>query len=119
MSKDKRIPLSKIYRTRLLFGIPEDFRDRVSNYPDYFRVVVENDGRRVLELVNCDPALAVSQLEKDFVLDEDKVKSVESLWQSPRVFQLHLKSPSNLVGVTSYWRFPCLQTKTYKPKHIN
>ncbi|KAK6940171.1 Plant organelle RNA recognition domain [Dillenia turbinata] len=74
MSKDKRIPLSKIYHTRSLFGIPEDFRDRVSKFPDYFRVVVENDGRRVLELVNWDPALAVSQLEKDFVLDEDKVK---------------------------------------------
>lgn len=74
MSKDKRIPLSKIYHTRLVFGIPEDFRDRVEKYPDYFRIVVENDGKRVLELVNWDPNLAMSYLEREFVLDEDKVK---------------------------------------------
>ncbi|XP_042492264.1 protein WHAT'S THIS FACTOR 1 homolog, chloroplastic [Macadamia integrifolia] len=74
MSAKKRIPLSKIYHCRLLFGIPEDFRDRVSKYPDYFRIVVENDGKRILELVNWDPALAVSALERDFVVDEDRVK---------------------------------------------
>ncbi|XP_043719508.1 protein WHAT'S THIS FACTOR 1 homolog, chloroplastic-like [Telopea speciosissima] len=74
MSAKKRIPLSKIYHCRLLFGIPEDFRDRVSKYPDYFRIVVETDGKRILELVNWDPALAVSALERDFILDEDRVK---------------------------------------------
>ncbi|KAK6115492.1 hypothetical protein DH2020_007761 [Rehmannia glutinosa] len=74
MSVNKRIPLSKIYHNRLLFGIPEDFRDRVSKYPDYFKVVVEDDGKRVLELVNWDSSLAVSALEKEFVVDEDKVK---------------------------------------------
>uniref|UniRef100_A0A7N0UNV0 PORR domain-containing protein n=1 Tax=Kalanchoe fedtschenkoi TaxID=63787 RepID=A0A7N0UNV0_KALFE len=74
MSAEKRIPLSKIYHTRLLFGIPEDFRDRVVKYPDYFRTVVEEDGRRVLELVDWDPDLAVSALEKEFTADEDRVK---------------------------------------------
>ncbi|XP_077213425.1 ubiquitin carboxyl-terminal hydrolase family protein [Tasmannia lanceolata] len=74
MSANKRIPLSKIYHCRLLFGIPEDFRDRISKYPDYFRVVFEENGTRVLELVEWDPALAVSTLERDFVLDEDRVK---------------------------------------------
>ncbi|XP_010543928.1 PREDICTED: protein ROOT PRIMORDIUM DEFECTIVE 1 [Tarenaya hassleriana] len=74
MSKDKRIPLSKIYHTRLLFGIPEDFRDRVGKYPDYFRVVMGQDGKRVLELVNWDPALGVSELERQFMVDEDKAK---------------------------------------------
>ncbi|CAM8939026.1 unnamed protein product [Rhodiola kirilowii] len=74
MSAGKRIPLSKIYHTRLLFGIPEDFRDTVVKYPDYFRTVVEDDGRRVLELVDWDPALAVSVLEKEYIADEDRVK---------------------------------------------
>ncbi|XP_030542628.1 protein WHAT'S THIS FACTOR 1 homolog, chloroplastic [Rhodamnia argentea] len=74
MSANKRIALSKIYHCRSLFGIPEDFRDRVLNYPDYFRVVVDDDGRRVLELVNWDPHLAVSELEREFVVDEDGVK---------------------------------------------
>ncbi|KAF5199985.1 Root primordium defective like [Thalictrum thalictroides] len=74
MSAKKRIPLSKIYHCRLLFGIPEDFRDRICKYPDYFRVVVEDDGKRILELVDWDPLLAVSALERDFVVDEDRVK---------------------------------------------
>ncbi|KAI3465148.1 hypothetical protein Pfo_021811 [Paulownia fortunei] len=74
MSADKRIPLSKIYHNRLLFGIPEDFRDRVAKYPDYFKVVIEEDGKRMLELVNWDSSLAVSALEKEFLVDEDKVK---------------------------------------------
>lgn len=74
MSAKKRIPLSKIYHCRLLFGIPEDFRDRVSKYPNYFNVVVEEDGKRVLELVNWDPLLAVSALEREFMVDEDRVK---------------------------------------------
>ncbi|OIT32459.1 PREDICTED: protein ROOT PRIMORDIUM DEFECTIVE 1 [Nicotiana attenuata] len=74
ISKDKRIPLSKIYHNRLLFGIPEDFRDRIRKYEDYFKVVVEEDGKRIVELVNWDPTLAVSALEKEYMVDEDKVK---------------------------------------------
>lgn len=74
ISKDRRIALSKIHHCRLLFGIPDDFRDRVVRYPDYFRVVVGSDGKRMLELVNWDPNLAVSQLEREFMINEDKVK---------------------------------------------
>ncbi|CAL1388964.1 unnamed protein product [Linum trigynum] len=74
MSKDKRIPLSKIHHCRLLFGIPDDFRDRVVKYPERFRVAVGSDGKRVLELVNWDKSLAVSQLERQFMVDEDKAK---------------------------------------------
>lgn len=74
MSANKRIPLSKIYHCRLLFGIPEDFRDRVCKYPNYFKIEVEDDGKRILELVNWDPSLAVSVLEKEFLVDEEKVK---------------------------------------------
>ncbi|KAI3412803.1 uncharacterized protein J3R85_016933 [Psidium guajava] len=74
MSANKRIALSKIHHCRSLFGIPEDFRDRALKYPDYFRVVVDEHGRRVLELVNWDPRLAVSELEREFVVDEDGVK---------------------------------------------
>ncbi|KAL2339925.1 hypothetical protein Fmac_007865 [Flemingia macrophylla] len=71
MSKRRRIPLSKIHHCRTLFGIPDDFRDRVSKYPNFFNVVVDPDGRRVLELANWDPLLAVSALEREFVVDED------------------------------------------------
>ncbi|CAL1390321.1 unnamed protein product [Linum trigynum] len=74
MSKEKRIPLSKIHHCRLLFGIPDDFRDRVVKYPDRFRVVVGSDGNRALELVNWDKSLAVSELERQFMVDEEKVK---------------------------------------------
>lgn len=75
MSVNKRIPLNKIYHTRALFGIPEDFRERVLKYPNYFRVAVdESDGRRVLELANWDPLLAVSEIERQFIVNEDKVK---------------------------------------------
>ncbi|GKB00606.1 protein WHAT'S THIS FACTOR 1 [Tanacetum coccineum] len=82
MSKDKRIPLSKIYHCRTLFGIGEDFRDRVREYPEYFNTVVESDGKRVLELVNWDQKLAVSALEKEFMVDEERVK---------RAFQFKVK----------------------------
>ncbi|KAG9132758.1 hypothetical protein Leryth_014034 [Lithospermum erythrorhizon] len=59
MSVNKRVPLSKIYHNRILFGIGEDFRDRIRDYPEYFRVVVEvEDGKRVIELVKWDPLLA-------------------------------------------------------------
>ncbi|KAK7410517.1 hypothetical protein VNO78_01351 [Psophocarpus tetragonolobus] len=74
MSARHRIPLSKIHHCRTLFGIPDDFRDRVSKYPNYFKIVVDHDGKRVLELVNWDPLLAVSALEKEFVVDEDSAK---------------------------------------------
>lgn len=74
MSANKRIPLSKIHHCRTLFGIPDDFRDRVVKYPNYFRIVVEGDGKRILELVNWDPSLAVSALEKEFMIDEDRAK---------------------------------------------
>ncbi|XP_058096343.1 protein WHAT'S THIS FACTOR 1 homolog, chloroplastic [Magnolia sinica] len=74
MSSKHRIPLSKIHHCRHLFGIPDDFRDRALKYPDYFRVAIDSGGTRVLELVEWDPFLAVSALERDFVLDEDRVK---------------------------------------------
>ncbi|XXG61204.1 hypothetical protein AAC387_Pa04g2918 [Persea americana] len=74
ISAQRRIPLSKIHHCRHLFGIPNDIRDRVLDYPDYFRVVVEGDGKRILELVEWDPALAVSSLEREFIADEDGAK---------------------------------------------
>ncbi|KDP41392.1 hypothetical protein JCGZ_15799 [Jatropha curcas] len=87
ISKKKRIPLSKIHHCRFLFGIPDDFRDRVVQYPDYFRIVVGDDGNRVLELVNWDPSLAVSELEKEFMVNEDKAK---------RAFKFPLKHAKDL-----------------------
>uniref|UniRef100_A0A803LUN6 PORR domain-containing protein n=1 Tax=Chenopodium quinoa TaxID=63459 RepID=A0A803LUN6_CHEQI len=74
MSKDKKMALSKIYHCRLIFGVPEDFRDWVLKFSDDFRVVIGDDGSRMLELVRWDPALAVSALEREFMIDEEKVK---------------------------------------------
>ncbi|KAK7353057.1 hypothetical protein VNO80_18490 [Phaseolus coccineus] len=74
MSARNRIPLSKIHHCRTLFGIPDDFRDRVSKYPDLFKIAVDRDGKRVLELAKWDPLLAVSALEREFVVDEDSAK---------------------------------------------
>lgn len=76
MSVNKSIAMSKIYHNRLLFGIPENFRDWVLNFPEYFKVVVQEDGNRLLELVSWDNSLAVSALEKEFMVDEDKAKKV-------------------------------------------
>ncbi|XP_074585766.1 protein WHAT'S THIS FACTOR 1, chloroplastic-like [Curcuma longa] len=75
LSAGRRIPLDKLHLCRLLFGLPDDFRDRIHKYPEYFRVAVDpSDGRNVLELVEWDPALAVSALERDFVPDEARVR---------------------------------------------
>lgn len=74
MSKERRMPLSKIYHCRGLFGVQEDFRDWVLKFEDDFRVVNASDGTRMLELVRWDPELAVSTLEKEFVGDEEKVR---------------------------------------------
>ncbi|GAV88576.1 PORR domain-containing protein [Cephalotus follicularis] len=76
MSKYKRIPLSKIHHCRLLFGVPDDFRDRVAKYQEFFRIVMEDDGKRILELVKWDPLLAVSTIEREFLVDEDRVKKM-------------------------------------------
>ncbi|CAB78018.1 hypothetical protein [Arabidopsis thaliana] len=82
MTKDKRILLSKIHHTRLLFGIPEDFRDRVAKYPDYFRVVTGGDGNRVLELVNWDTNLAHG---KELELEEKDTRKLNLLNTFPLV----------------------------------
>jgi len=79
MSRFHRISLAKIHHVRNLFGIPDDFRDRVEKYPNYFRIVDDKnneDGKkvRVLELVNWDPLLAVSAIEKEFMVNEDDAK---------------------------------------------
>ncbi|PKA56747.1 hypothetical protein AXF42_Ash002050 [Apostasia shenzhenica] len=70
----RRIPLAKLHHCRHVLGLPDDFRDRVHKYPDFFRVVVDPDGRHVLELAEWDPALAVSALERDFIADEHRVR---------------------------------------------
>ncbi|XP_074294414.1 protein WHAT'S THIS FACTOR 1 homolog, chloroplastic-like [Silene latifolia] len=87
MSKEKKMPLSKIYHCRFLFGIPDNFRDWVLNFPEDFRVVNSDDGSRTLELLKWDPSLAVSALEKEFMVDEEKVK---------RAFKFPLKHGKSL-----------------------
>ncbi|KAG0480359.1 hypothetical protein HPP92_010930 [Vanilla planifolia] len=73
ISSRHRIPLAKLHHCRHVLGLPYDFRDRVHNYPDFFRVTVDPDGRHVLELVDWDPALAISSLERDFIENEHRV----------------------------------------------
>ncbi|GJN33718.1 hypothetical protein PR202_gb22341 [Eleusine coracana subsp. coracana] len=75
LTAHRRVPLAKLHHCRGPLGLPDDFRDRVRDFPDDFRVVVDpGDGRHVLELVRWDPSLAVSALERDFVVDERRVR---------------------------------------------
>jgi len=75
LTAHRRVPLAKLHHCRAVLGLPDDFRDRVRDIPDNFRIVVDPaDGRHVLELVRWDPALAVSALERDFVVDERRVR---------------------------------------------
>lgn len=69
--------MSKIYHSRVLFGIPEDFRDTVEKYPDYFRTVIEDDGKPVLELFNWENSLTVSALEKESLADEKEKEGIQ------------------------------------------
>uniref|UniRef100_A0A0D9XEQ8 PORR domain-containing protein n=1 Tax=Leersia perrieri TaxID=77586 RepID=A0A0D9XEQ8_9ORYZ len=76
LTEHRRIPLAKLHHCRAVLGLPDDFRDRVRDFPDEFRVAVDHhaDGRHVLELARWDPSLAVSALERDFVTDERRVR---------------------------------------------
>ncbi|KAH7520911.1 hypothetical protein FEM48_Zijuj08G0195900 [Ziziphus jujuba var. spinosa] len=65
MSSQKWILLSEIHHCRLFFGIPNDFRVPFAKYPNWFRIVVDGDGRRVL---------AISSLEREFMVDEEMAK---------------------------------------------
>uniref|UniRef100_A0A803KTR8 HotDog ACOT-type domain-containing protein n=1 Tax=Chenopodium quinoa TaxID=63459 RepID=A0A803KTR8_CHEQI len=49
-------------------------RDWVLKFSDDFRVLIGEDGSKMLELVRWDPALAVTALEREFMVDEEKVK---------------------------------------------
>lgn len=73
MSADKRIAMSKFHHCRHIFGLTDDFRDRVEEYPQFFRIV-EEEGRRFLELAKWDPSLAVTALEASYIGNEEKVK---------------------------------------------
>ncbi|XP_072952868.1 protein WHAT'S THIS FACTOR 1 homolog, chloroplastic [Typha angustifolia] len=74
ITANHRLPLAKLHHCRQILGLPDDFRDRVLKYPDFFRVAVDPDGRHILELVKWDPALAISALERDFLVDENRVR---------------------------------------------
>lgn len=65
MSIDKRLPLDKIAHFRRDLGLPFDFRTHwVHNYPKQFRVVQEEEDAEFLELVDWNPAWAITELEK-------------------------------------------------------
>ncbi|KAI4388729.1 hypothetical protein MLD38_001034 [Melastoma candidum] len=74
MSASKRIALNKLYHCRAVFGLPDDFRDRARKYPEYFRVVTDGEGRKVLELVCWDAKLSVTEIEKQFMVNEERVR---------------------------------------------
>ncbi|XWS26498.1 hypothetical protein CRYUN_Cryun26dG0037000 [Craigia yunnanensis] len=65
MSVDKRIQLDKFANFRRDFGLPIEFRTKWMNqYPQHFRVVKSRGGVEFLELVNWNPAWAITELEK-------------------------------------------------------
>lgn len=73
MSAVKRIAMSKFHHCRHIFGLPDNFRDRVKEYPQFFRII-EEQGGRFLELAKWDPSLAVTALEASYIGNEEKVK---------------------------------------------
>ncbi|XP_039162344.1 protein WHAT'S THIS FACTOR 1 homolog, chloroplastic-like [Eucalyptus grandis] len=65
MSADKRLPLDKIAHFRREFGLSADFRSKwVHEYPQHFQVVKSLDEVDYLELVEWNPAWAITELEK-------------------------------------------------------
>ncbi|XP_039043177.1 protein WHAT'S THIS FACTOR 1 homolog, chloroplastic-like [Hibiscus syriacus] len=99
MSVDKRIQLDKISHFRRDFGLPIDFRNKwVNQYPQHFRVVKSKDGVEILELVNWNPAWAITELEKKALGLND------GIGREPGVLSLSfpLKFPSNYKKVYRY-----------------
>ncbi|XP_039114283.1 protein WHAT'S THIS FACTOR 1 homolog, chloroplastic [Dioscorea cayenensis subsp. rotundata] len=77
MSRHRRIPLAKLHHCRAIFGLPDDFRDRVRHYPNLFRIHINPiDDLHELELVDWDPSLAVSALERQFIEDEERIRKL-------------------------------------------
>ncbi|BFG32266.1 hypothetical protein CerSpe_185400 [Prunus speciosa] len=65
MSVDKRLALDKIVHFRRDFALPVDFRTGwVHKYPQHFKLVKDEEGLEYLELVNWNPAWAITELEK-------------------------------------------------------
>ncbi|KAI6683556.1 hypothetical protein NL676_029469 [Syzygium grande] len=65
ISVDKRLPLDKIAHFRRECGLPADFRSKwVHEYPQHFKVVKSPDEVDYLELVEWNPAWAITELEK-------------------------------------------------------
>ena len=50
LTAHRRVSLAKLHHCRSVLGLPDDFRDRVRDFPDDFRVAVDPDGLHVLEL---------------------------------------------------------------------
>jgi len=62
---DKWLPLDKIAHFRREFGLPADFRSKwVHEYPQHFKVVKSPDEVDYLELIEWNPAWAITELEK-------------------------------------------------------
>ncbi|KAF4399544.1 hypothetical protein G4B88_022627 [Cannabis sativa] len=65
MSINKRLALDKISHFRRDFGLPIDFRTNwVHKYPQNFKLVKDGEGAQFLELVDWNPAWAITELEK-------------------------------------------------------
>ncbi|GLJ11891.1 hypothetical protein SUGI_0179510 [Cryptomeria japonica] len=74
MSVNKRVTMAKFHHCRHIFGLPDNFRDRIKLYPQFFRVV-EEEGCRFVELAQWDPSLTVTALEASYIGNEEKVKN--------------------------------------------
>ncbi|XP_030530407.1 protein WHAT'S THIS FACTOR 1 homolog, chloroplastic [Rhodamnia argentea] len=80
MSVDKRLPLDKIAHFRREFGLPADFRSKwVHEYPQHFKVVKSPDEVDYLELVEWNPAWAITELEKSVLGGSESVSRTPGL----------------------------------------
>ncbi|KAL8482630.1 hypothetical protein ACS0TY_028699 [Phlomoides rotata] len=114
ISRINKIPILLLERLKWELGLPQDYeKDLIPEFPDYFRVISENE--KVLELVCWSDELAVSemgkkvskdgkiefslQFSKDFEMDKRYKKWLDE-WQklpyiSPYENAVHLSSKSD------------------------
>ncbi|KAI5675320.1 hypothetical protein M9H77_06270 [Catharanthus roseus] len=101
---DKRLQLDKIAHFRRDLGLPLDFRkDWVHQYPQSFKVVQPfkpHDEREYLELVDWNPNLAITELEKKV----SRITGSKDYEHVPGLLSLAfpMKFPSNYKQVSRY-----------------
>ncbi|KAM1981545.1 hypothetical protein ACFX15_038026 [Malus domestica] len=108
MMSDKRLALDKIVHFTRDFALPVDFRTKwLHKYPQHFKVVKDNEAVEHLELVNWNPAWAITELEKKTMriteASDDHVPGLLSL-SSPLKFPPNYKKANTDKGAIDHFQ---------------